>query len=450
MSVTVLAVINAVLPLPSPLDHVVAGLGTLPLLVLSWLLAAEWESVWGAIMGANVLIGLLRAWISLDAAGAAKRLARSTGLNAGRSGYQSWSAAFLAGMIVLVPHLMVYGAASFVRPAFLQIPAKIGKQPPSASTGMAGIRLAPEEEGRPVWDGRSRLNVLLLGTDRRPQEAEEEPWGNSDTLLLVSVDPNTRSTVMVSLPRDLYLPIPGIGPEKINAAYREGGPSLAVRVVSDLLGQPIHRWASVDVSAFARMIDAVGGVVVDIERPIRDDEYPAENYAVRRIYLPAGLQWLNGEQALWYARSRHSSDDFDRSARQQALLLALKDRAQDRRIVSRLPALFSSLIDAVQTDISPREALALVTLGTTSELRSNRLVLTPPLFGSEIIRPNLYAIEPNVPRIRAAVAEAMVSGNTAQAVVAGTSDPLSQGGDPTAGSNTGFGPLDGASGVVLP
>ena len=183
---------------------------------------------------------------------------------------------------------------------------------------------------------------------------------------------------MVSVPRDLLIEnIPGVGQEKVNAAYRRGGPDLAVRVVGDLLGVPIHRWASIDTSAFATMIDALGGVVVDVERPIRDDEFPNEDYSVRRILIPAGLQWLDGERALWYARSRHGSNDFDRAERQQRLLLSLKDRARDPTVVPRLPGMVLSLADAVSTDVSPREALTLASLGVKTDFKTVRGLSSP-------------------------------------------------------------------------
>jgi anionic cell wall polymer biosynthesis LytR-Cps2A-Psr (LCP) family protein len=214
-------------------------------------------------------------------------------------------------------------------------------------------------------------------------------------------------------------------------------------VVGDLLGQPVHRWASVDVSAFARVVDELGGVVVDVERPIRDDEYPAENYAIRRVYIPSGLQWLTGEQALWYARTRHGSTDFDRASRQQAVLLALRDRARDRRILPRIPALIASLADAIQSDIAPREALALVRLGGGADYRSARLVLTPPLYGREINRPDMYAIEPNVARIRTAVAETLSGAPPAPtredlAALAGAGGIPAQGGGAADADGTSF------------
>ncbi|HEX2032797.1 MAG TPA: LCP family protein, partial [Chloroflexota bacterium] len=130
----------------------------------------------------------------------------------------------------------------------------------------------------------------------------------------------------------------------------------------------------------------------------------------------AGLQWLDGERALWYARSRHASSDFDRASRQQRLLLGLKARARDPSVLARLPAMITSLASAVQTDISPREALTLVSLGASADLRTIRgLVLTPPEYGSERPLPNMYTIIPNRQRIRQAVA-AVLSGDSSTPV----------------------------------
>jgi LCP family protein required for cell wall assembly len=402
-SLTALGMVRGLLPLP-PLVSATAGLvGELPLRALDRLLTGNWTIVWRGFIGANLVLALLRTWIAVDAARCVARASELPAVPRPRS-----AAGAIAALVVLAaPHLGLITLAAAARPllnqVFVAAPAASGAPAPGGAGHLPD--LPDVDPGRPVWDGVSRLNVLLMGVDRRPNQLIDGPRGNSDTLLVVSIDPATQSSAMISIPRDVYLSIPGIGQEKINAAYREVGPELSVRVVSDLISQPIHRWASIEIGAFAKTIDAVGGVLVDVERPIRDDEFPAENFAIRRIYLPAGLQWLSGEAALWYARSRHGSNDFDRASRQQALLLALKDRARDRRLLPKVPVLVQSLADAVQTDLAPRELLALSRLGGSTDFRSARLVLTPPAFGSEINRPDLYAIVPNVPRIRAAVAE---------------------------------------------
>ncbi len=414
----VLALVIPFLRLPPAIGQTVSVIGDVPLRVLDWLLASDWNTLWKAAIALNVAVFFARVWAAVDAAMCARRGARARQQALLARGVRPLplaggaAPAVFAILALVVPHATAMAAGLAILPYLNQVlvadkplPAAVAASP--AAAGPAQPNIFDADLGRPVWNGESRLNVLLMGTDRRPQEVSQNPRGNSDTLLLVSIDPATRAAAMVSIPRDLVVPLPGIGPEKINAAYREGGPDLSVRVVADLLGQPVHRWASIDVSAFARVVDELGGVVIDVEHPIRDDEYPVEDYSIRRVYIPSGLQWLTGEQALWYARTRHGSTDFDRAARQQALLLSLKDRARDRRMVPRIPALIGSLADAVQSDIAPREALALVRLGGNTDFRSARLVLTPPLYGREIIRPDLYAIEPNVARIRAAVAETL-------------------------------------------
>jgi LCP family protein required for cell wall assembly len=417
------------LGLPEGLVRALAGAGeALTVLVppLEGLLGgADWAVLGQVVLAANVVVLLFRGVAALDAARCARRpsghrtgpAVRKGGLP-GLSGPLSLALGALAAFLVLAPHALFTGAALAAQPVLTQVlqppppapvPAPAGPAPePTPSDPFAAVlpQLPPPDAARPVWDGKSALNVLLLGTDRRPRDVSMGQWGNSDTILLVSLDPTRQQAAMVSVPRDLLIEnIPGVGQEKVNAAYRRGGPDLAVRVVGDLLGVPIHRWASIDTSAFATMIDALGGVVVDVERPIRDDEFPNEDYSVRRILIPSGLQWLDGERALWYARSRHGSNDFDRAERQQRLLLSLKGRARDPTVVPRLPGMVLSLADAVSTDVSPREALTLASLGVKTDFKTVRgLVLTPPAYGAILNRPDLFAVVPNRQRIRRDVA----------------------------------------------
>ena len=448
------ALLRAFIPLPDWLRDLAAGLGEGQWLVLERLSVGDWQAVWHAAAGANAAAGLWRAWAAFDAAACARAARRAAARSrpapppvppSGRA--LGVAAAGVAAVLVVAPHVAALAAGYAAQPLFTHVLRGAGRpdKPAAPPAPAAEAAAAEAEASRPLWESTGRLNVLLVGTDRRPQEAAERPWGNSDTLLLVSVEGGGRAAAMISVPRDLYVDIPGVGPEKINAAYREGGPALAVRVVGDLLGVPVHRWASIDVPAFARLIDALGGVVVDVERPIRDDEFPAENYATRRILLQAGLQWLDGERALWYVRSRHGSTDFDRAARQQRLLLSLKDRVRDTRTIARLPALINSFADAVQTDVTPREALALARLATSPEVRADvrSLVLAPPAYGREVPRPNFYAIQPDVPRIQAAVAD-VLAGRPAPGVVASPAAPDGALGDgaPAAAPSQGGAPDD--------
>jgi LCP family protein required for cell wall assembly len=430
--------------------------------------SADWVAIGWVIFALNLVAFLWRGWASLDAAVCAVRRRRTAGPRAGagngggRHGLLALLAAFLAAMVVVTPHLAFAAAALAVRPVLAQVlqPAPVAgpaagpvagpTAEPTPVDPFAAVlpELPPADANRPLWDGRSPLNVLLIGTDRRPREVAQGmgQWGNSDTLLLVSLDPQRLQATMVSVPRDVLIEnIPGVGREKVNAAFRRGGPDLSVRVVSDLLGVPIHRWASIDTSAFATIIDAAGGVVVDVERPIRDDEYPNDDYSTRRIMIPSGLQWLDGEHALWYARSRHESSDFDRADRQQRLLLSLRGRARDPSLVPRIPPMILSLADAVQTDLSPREALTLANLGVKTDFTSVRgLILTPPEYGQQINRPDLYAILPNRERIRRDVNALLAADPAAPSPVPGSVRAFSD--EPTGPGGAGAAGSTGASG----
>lgn len=194
---------------------------------------------------------------------------------------------------------------------------------------------------------RSPFNVLLIGVDRRPDEKE---GARSDTLIVVRVDPVEKWASMLSIPRDTVAQIPRYGAAKVNAAYsygydnaealygpatapEAGGAALAAETVESLLEITIDYTAQIDFHGFQQVVDAVGGVLIDVEKPLLDAEYPTEDYGVQRLFIPAGLQVLDGSTALAFARSRHASTDFDRSKRQQLVLRALLDEVRARGIL---------------------------------------------------------------------------------------------------------------------
>ncbi len=172
---------------------------------------------------------------------------------------------------------------------------------------------------RPVLPGKP-ANILLIGSDTRP--AEGDP-GRSDSLILVRMDPKHDFISMLSFPRDLYVPIPGLGMNKINAAY-SAGPAKTIETVSSLTGEDVNDYVIVDFTGFAKLVDAVGGVYLDIDRRYYNKNIgtAATNYA--DIDLQAGYQKLDGADALSYVRYRHTDSDYDRIARQQQFLSELK------------------------------------------------------------------------------------------------------------------------------
>src|SRR5919205_1661119 len=220
----------------------------------------------------------------------------------------------------------------------------------------------------PEWTGTDRINMVLLGIDKRDDETIEGT--RSDTIILASIDPPTRSVAMVSIPRDLWVTIPGCTPasgciggaQRINFAHALGGPDLTKRTISNDFGVPIQYYARVDFRGFEQMVDAVDGVIIDVDRPIKDDQYPTYDYGFQRLYVTPGPQWMDGPTALKYARSRHDSTDFSRAARQQKVLVSVRDRVLQLNMLPKAPELLGIAGRSLSTDLSPVQMLSLARL----------------------------------------------------------------------------------------
>lgn len=257
----------------------------------------------------------------------------------------------------------------------------------------------------PEWQGRDRLNILLLGIDRR----QDEPFdgARSDTIMLASIDPVTKSAALVSLPRDLWVNIPGFGEQRINVAHAVGGPDLAKRTVTADFGIPIKYYVRVDFKGFEDVVNTVGGIIVDVDRPVKDDEYPAGDYGYQRIYVEPGPQLMVGQTALQYARSRHSENDFGRAARQQKVVLAIRERALQLNMLPRAPELLGILQKAVSTDIPAGDMLSLARLASEVDReRIANLVVDTELArpakgegGADILLPDTAAIRAAIDRV---------------------------------------------------
>jgi len=288
--------------------------------------------------------------------------------------------------------------------------------PPPASGGAAAARsLVP-------WNGTGRLNILLIGTDKRPAE---NTW-NTDTLIVASIDPASRQVAMFSLPRDTVgVPLPPIparsvfGPtwnRKINALFGQararpdlfpgGGYEGLKETLGYLYGIPINYFVEVDFGGFKTVVDALGGVTVNVQVPVVDDYYPGDNGTLR-VYIPTGVQHMSGSEALVYARSRHGSTDFDRASRQQRVLLSLRQQADFATLIQRLPELVRSTSNAVKTDYPIAQLPQLIGLASRIDIGNVRsFVFSPPYYGVEADPGGIYTLSPIVPRIRAAVASA--------------------------------------------
>jgi len=227
--------------------------------------------------------------------------------------------------------------------------------PPSVGTSSSHDYSPPE------WAEKERLNVLLLGVDSR---GDSSSTLNTDTMIVLSLDPVNKTAAMLSIPRDVYIDRPGVLTDKINAAYALGGYDLTRKVVEDLLGIRLNAYALVDFEAFTKIVDAVGGVVVDVKRPVRDEAYPTADYGIERIDITAGPQLMDGQTALRFARSRHDTNDYSRAQRQQLVLSALRTRISQGDFLRGLPALIDHVGSAVQTNFDPANILPLAQFGT--------------------------------------------------------------------------------------
>ncbi|MBZ0303409.1 MAG: LCP family protein [Anaerolineae bacterium] len=222
------------------------------------------------------------------------------------------------------------------------------------------------------------VNFLLLGSDTsNPQNS-----GRTDVILIVSVHPARGAVAFLSVPRDLYVYIPGWRIQRINTAYAHGemlqqgqGPALLMETLQYNLGIQINHFARVDFGDFVQIIDAIGGVDIAVDCAIEDwrlrelDLDPTDEANWQMSTLPIGVHHLDGNLALWYARSRRTSSDIDRGQRQQELLRAMWRQIKDLGLLSQLPDIWPQLMDVVETDISLPAFLTLLPLALNLQER---------------------------------------------------------------------------------
>jgi len=259
-------------------------------------------------------------------------------------------------------------------------------------------------EPLPDWQKKERVNILLLGIDQR--EDQYGPW-RTDTMIVLTIDPENMTAGMLSIPRDLWVPIPGYSENRINTAHYTGdlkkfpggGPALATKTVQYNLGITIHYYVRVNFSGFIKAIDTIDGIDIYVEKEIDDPLYPDNAYGYDPLYIPAGLQHMDGELALKYARTRHSGSDFDRLRRQQQVIMAVRDKVLRfellPQLLPKLPELLKTVGDAVQTDLQLKEMLNLVQLASqiddehikTAVIDSSMTVDTTTPNGAQVLIP---------------------------------------------------------------
>jgi LCP family protein required for cell wall assembly len=284
-----------------------------------------------------------------------------------------------------------------------------------AQTGQAtrtGREPAPAASQAPSAAARAPFTVLLLGSDDDSKFQADALLTQS--MILVRVEPATRHVTMLSIPRDLYVPLSVGHSEKIDAAYRYGGAPTAVATVERNFKVHVDYWVWVGLRGLVKLIDYLGGVDVTTSNPVIDDFYPAdlENanpYAYKRVLVLPGPQHLDGIHAMEYVRSRHGDlqEDFGRSQRQQQVLLALKGKARGVNPAD-LPGVVASFNNEFKTNMNLADLQRIRSLTSLAGQISDpsqiaQIVLLPPYTadatladGAQVLLPNWNAILPLV------------------------------------------------------
>lgn len=268
--------------------------------------------------------------------------------------------------------------------------------------------------------GDDVLNVLLIGSDQRPADV----YYRTDTILIVSINRTAQTVSMLSIPRDLYVNIPGHGLDRINTALEYGeiqragsGVSLLIQTIANATGITIQRYAKVDFNGFQQIIDTLGGVDVINDCPLSDTmpvsifqsgPKPTMPGPSKYATLPVGVFHLDGSEALWYARSRKTTSDFDRARRQQIVLRAIYRKAFEGGLLDKLPGLWPQLSSIVTTDMTLGDVLGLLPLAPMidgSRIRAD--VLGPPAVadsvtpeGAQVLIPQRAGIQAFIDRFR--------------------------------------------------
>ncbi|HEY3290769.1 MAG TPA: LCP family protein, partial [Anaerolineae bacterium] len=211
------------------------------------------------------------------------------------------------------------------------------------------------------WQHGQRVTVLVMGIDQRP--VENASYANTDSLILLTMNPISKTAGMLSIPRDLWVNLTSHGQDRINTAMASGGTVYAMHEVAKVLGVPIHHYVRVNFTALQKLVDLIGGIDVYVDQDINDQQYPDMNYHFDPFVISAGMHHMDGATALKYARTRHNTSDFYRMRRQQQVILAVRDRVLSIDALPNLAAnaseIMGTMAGAVVSDLSVPEMVQL-------------------------------------------------------------------------------------------
>jgi polyisoprenyl-teichoic acid--peptidoglycan teichoic acid transferase len=258
--------------------------------------------------------------------------------------------------------VMFAGAALASAGAYLWLNDVLGEAPHQERSDAIREEVLPEKPEKPtvttVPGQPPGMNILVMGSDVREEDGDE--YGRSDTMIIVHVNPDGKFASVLSLPRDLLVSIPGRGRNKINSAYANGGPALAIRTVESVTGLDLDHYANIDFDAFRELTTALGGIYVDVDR----NYFPPWGATWEFLDIDPGYQRLAGEDALDYVRFRHDlNGDFGRIERQQRFLRAAKEQAFGWDLAFRVPDLVRLVSRNVETTLGSGDILKLAWWG---------------------------------------------------------------------------------------
>ena len=239
---------------------------------------------------------------------------------------------------------------------------------------------AQKEHKEELLTAKDKATIMIMGVDERSDDV-----GRSDTLMVATIDPVKNEASLLSIPRDTRVAIPRNGYDKINAAYAYGGEKLTQRTVEDFLGIQIDHYVIINIHAFQKIVDAIGGIDIDVEKRMYYED-PWDDDGGLIIDLRPGMQHMDGKTAVTYVRYRDEEGDIGRVKRQQKFMRACVDAVTTPAILPRLPAIISSVIDSVKTDLSVRQMLEFIGTLKESQAKGLRTEMVPgrPLYIDEV------------------------------------------------------------------
>lgn len=241
-----------------------------------------------------------------------------------------------------------------------------------------GDKKQKAEQGMMVAE--NKVTLMIMGVDRR-----EDDVGRSDTLMVATIDPAKKAAAILSIPRDTRVKITGHGYDKINHAYAYGGHKLTQASVENLLGVPMDYYVLIDTKAFERIIDAIGGIDINVERRMYYED-PWDDDGGLVIDFQPGMQHMDGKKAIEYVRYRDEEGDIGRISRQQKFIRAVMDKVVSPSIIMKLPTIITEISNAVETDMSVSKMLSLAGILKDAKERGLNAEMVPgkPAYISDV------------------------------------------------------------------